>query len=87
MNETGKRPRIYGRKRLPSHGVYGSGFEWQEFALGNFTKTDSPIADFIYEFPTSFDANAGQINVYDLLITGPITDVHFDTYGRIDAGR
>lgn len=64
---------------LPDHGIYGAGTAWQEFALGDFGLTDSPVADFITSFPAPGAANEGQINVYEVTVTG--TDlVHFDAY-------
>jgi len=70
---------------LPAHGIYGAGTSFFEWTLGNFTLSDSPIADFINSYPTTFTANAGQINVYDVAVTG-YTTVHFDTYDTIIRG-
>jgi len=73
---------------LPSHGIYGPQTDWQEFALGDFTATDSQIGDWIDSFPTSFPS-MGQINVYDVTVAG-LADgatVHFDLYDGIAGGR
>ena len=72
---------------LPSHGMYGAGIQWQEFALGNMTATDSPIGDFsgATAFPSSFP-NLGQINAYDLTVSFPQNNgifFHFDVFGDI----
>jgi hypothetical protein len=75
----------YGRT-LPAHGELGPGIHWQEFGLGDFTKTDSPLADFIGGFPVPAKPNAAQINAYDLVITGTPT-VHFDLYGGVDGNN
>lgn len=63
---------------LPNHGEYGAGTWWQEFSLGDFSLTDSPIADFVDSFPTP-SAQWGQINVYEIMITGAEW-LHFDLY-------
>jgi hypothetical protein len=64
---------------LPDHGIFGAGTAWQEFALGDFALTDSPIGDFISSFPLPGGGNEGQINVYEVSVSG--TDlVHFDAY-------
>ena len=64
---------------LPTHGEYGPGTDWMEFALGNFTLNDSPMGDFITSFPTPGLTGQGQINVYEIAVSG--TDsVHFDLY-------
>jgi hypothetical protein len=69
---------------LPKHGEYGAGKSWQEFALGNFTLTDSPIGDFISSVPTSFPST-GQINAYRVQVSG-VPDgsiIHFDAFNTI----
>ena len=63
-----------GGKSLANHGTYGDGWEWQEFLLGDFTLSDSPIADFFDVFPTVGVAD-GQINVYEIVIDGIKTNV------------
>lgn len=86
INENGDLPELYdGSKLLPSHGVYGPGFEWQEFALGDFDLIDSPIADFIDSFPTAGGVPQGQISVYELLVTGNVTNLHLDAYNHVQA--
>lgn len=74
---------------LPQHGEFGAGTQWIEFALGNFTLTDSPIGDFIDVFPTSFPT-LGQINAYlvtvnsDMNVAFPTgTVLHFDAFDHI----
>jgi hypothetical protein len=59
---------------------------WQEFYLGDFTLTDSPIADFISSFPTAPSTTSGQINVYEVMISGSQTEetvIHFDLYDHV----
>ncbi|MFV1969017.1 MAG: choice-of-anchor N protein [Pirellulaceae bacterium] len=73
-------------KPLPSHGVFGDGVVWQEFGLGDFDKTDSPIGDYIGSFPTTMTADAGQINVYEVSVTGCSgATIHFDLYNSVGA--
>ena len=62
----GSIPRLNDGSPLPSHGVYGPGIDWQEFALGDFTSTDSPMGDFTGVFPSPEHQDAGQINVYEI---------------------
>lgn len=91
----GSLPTLSSGKSLSSHGVYGSGTDWQEFKLGDFTLVDSPIGDFITAFPTlGADApKQGQINVYQVKVTGlPADDptmnwLHFDLYNSVAAGN
>jgi hypothetical protein len=66
---------------LPTHGIYGAGTTFYEWAIGDFTLMDSPIGDFINTFPSSFP-NMGQINVYDVTVSG-YTAVHFDAYDHV----
>ena len=66
-----------------------SAFEWQ---LGMFELTDSPVGQFEPPFDVEAsdswypdpDSELGQINVYDLLVSGLLENgdqVHFDVYG------
>ena len=89
INENGDLPELYdGSRLLPSHGVYGPGFEWQEFFLGDFQLTDSPIADFIDAFPSAGSVGQGQINAYELtLLSGSVTNLHLDAYDHVQAGN
>ena len=72
---------------LPTHGIYyGEATVWQEFSLGNFTLTDSPIADFIDTLPAPGGPNEGQINVYEVSVPGWSGEtLHFDLYDAIEA--
>lgn len=74
---------------LPTHGVYGTGVAWQEFALGDFTLTDSPMSDFINTFPTEpSPPTSGQINVYEIGYTGLAgSSIHFDLYNNVMSGN
>jgi len=76
----GSVPQLSDGSDLPSHGIYGAGVDWQEFALGDFTLADSPIADFITDFPTSgLHDDSAQINVYTVDVSGADW-LHFDVY-------
>ena len=83
----GSAPTLGDGSALPSHGVYHDGAQWQEFALGDFDLTDSPIGDFVLNFPTDLDPAAGQINVYELSVVGAITDLHIDVYDHVVGGN
>ncbi|GAB6165786.1 hypothetical protein JCM19992_17860 [Thermostilla marina] len=92
--EEGSVPELADGTSLPSHGEYGPGIVWQEFFLGDFTEPgDSPLGDFTGAFPTSFKANAAQINAYEVSVR--FTDgssahgvrVHFDLYNHVMAGN
>lgn len=65
---------------LPDHGVYNDPTlnHWEDTLLGDFNLTDSPIGDFMTSFPSTFDST-GQINVYEVAITG-WDRVHFDAF-------
>jgi len=78
----GSIPTLPHGRSLPSHSEYGPGVHWQDYALGDFTLTDSPLGDFIKSFPSPDKPNAAQINAYDIVITGP-SSVHFDLYGIV----
>ena len=69
---------------LASHGEYGAGVQWTEWALGDFTLTDSPIGDFIGATPTVFP-KTGQINAYDISVSGfpSSTTIHFDAFDHV----
>ena len=77
----GSAPLIGGSSSLPGHGEYGVGKAWQEFDLGNFTLSDSEIADFVTLFPQASLERGAQINVYDVKVEG--ADAHFDLYGQV----
>jgi len=79
----GSLPQLGDGSNLPDHGQYGPGRTWQEFSLGDFTLTDSPVGDFITGVPTPGTTGNGQINVYDISVSNfdehPFT-LHFDLY-------
>jgi len=77
----GAKPVMHSGRPLPRHEIYVRGVSFYEWSLGNFTLTDSPIGDFINNFPTEFP-KWGQINAYIVEIRG-FSWVHFDAYGYI----
>ena len=79
----GSRPVRADGKKLSKHGVYGNGTHWQEWALGDMTLTDSPIADFMSAFPHAPLEASGQINAYDISVAGLNEGewIHVDLYG------
>jgi hypothetical protein len=84
-NTSGQSPIMGDGSRLPRHGIYGSGVTWQEFLIGDMTLTDSPVGDFIRNFPSLANSNAGQINVYDIAISNVQhgNSIHFDLYDHV----
>lgn len=86
----GSVPTLGDGRDLPSHGEYGDGIAWQEFALGDFDQTDSPIADFIGSFPDP-TAKMGQINVYEISVLANTglhgVRLHFDLYDHYEGGN
>ncbi|MEX2455175.1 MAG: choice-of-anchor N protein [Rhodospirillaceae bacterium] len=79
----GSSPVLASGKSLAPHGIYGGNTVWQEWGLGNFGLTDSPIADFIDAFPNAPIGTSGQINAYEIFFAG-LEDgesVHIDLYG------
>jgi len=72
---------------------YHAGRVWQEFALGDFTLHDSPIADFMKAFPSAPKTTTGEINAYDVYVEnsalyGDSTlAIHFDLYDSILSGN
>lgn len=82
----GSRPiRSNGKKLTNKHRVYGKNTHFQEWAFGDFTLTDSPIADFMDAFPEAPVEASGQINAYDINVTGLVEGewIHVDLYGSI----
>lgn len=76
-------------KKLAKHSVYGRNTHFQEWALGDFTLTDSPIADFMDAFPEAPIEATGQINAHDINVTGLVEGewIHIDLYGSIRNSR
>ncbi len=84
----GSSPILGNGRALPPHGIYGQGVHWQEFGLGDFELTDSPVADFISSFPDAPDVGRGQINVYDIsVLNGSGMSLHFDVYNTIEGSN
>ncbi|MFT5506229.1 MAG: hypothetical protein ACI845_003696 [Gammaproteobacteria bacterium] len=81
--DDGSTPVMADGHTLAPHDVYGAGWEWQQFALGDFSSTDSQIEDFIDTVPTvgSADPLVGQINAYEISIDGDVEDFHIDAFG------
>ena len=79
--DEGSPPEMADGKTLAPHDVYGDGWEWQQFGLGDFTLTDSEIGDFIDSPPLASGGLVGQINAYEIAVTGDVTDFHIDAFG------
>ena len=78
----GSSPLLGDGSALPDHGIYGPGTSWTEYALGDFSLTDSPFADFQIAFPAPGAPNSTQINAYDITVSG-VTDLHIDAYDHV----
>jgi len=78
----GSIPKMGDGTAIPSGGVFGPGTSWSEYSLGDLAMHDSPVGDFITTFPSTLTQNAGQINVYEISISGVPdgTSVYFDAY-------
>lgn len=85
----GSSPTMADGTSLAPHGIYGAGTIWQEFLLGDFSLTDSPIADFDKLLPGAPAQTSGQINVYEITVSGIDVGgfVHFDLYGSYLQGQ
>jgi len=81
----GSTPTLHDGSSLPTHGVYGEGIHWQEFALGDLDTADSPIGDFYGAFPGPGWADSAQINVYEITFSGSVEWIHFDLYNHTDS--
>jgi len=68
-------------QQLPPHGVYRPGVSFFQYDLGDFDLADSPVGDFMSEYPTTFPS-WGQINVYSVEVCG-YSALHFDTFNHI----
>jgi len=78
-------PEDYLRDPPPSvmnHEEYSGADNNMFYSIGDFTLEDSPAADFINEYPSVFYADAGQINVYAVTVSG-YNWVHFDAYDTV----
>lgn len=95
----GSRPLLGdGTTQLAPHGIYGAGTSWQEFELGDFSQSDSPIADFqppagstdMSVLPVPGEVDEGQINVFEVQLTWDgeeIPELHFDLYNHYQAAN
>jgi hypothetical protein len=78
---TGTSPVLQDGSSMPSHGIYGAGTSYQQFSLGDFDETTSPIADFQGEMP-ELSGEGGDIEIYSLTFTGT-GSVHLDAFGYV----
>lgn len=86
----GSAPLLGDGSSLPTHGIYGAGTTWTEFLLGDFSLLDSPLCDFITTVPDgSTCTKSGQINVYEVLISGVAEGsvFHFDAYNHYEGAQ
>ena len=83
MGADGTVPIMSSGDPLPTHGIYGPGTSFHQWALGDMTLTDSQIGDFAGGFPTTF-SSTGQVNAYNISISG-YSMVHFDTFNHIES--
>lgn len=93
LGAAGTQPSYGYHSSLPSHGVYGTQTVWQEWSLGSFDFSDSPIGDFGGTVPQPQKKKMGQINVYDVSIAfsdgSPLNGlgIHFDVYNYAASGH
>ncbi len=85
QGQDGEIPKLMSGAPLPSHGVYGPGRSFDQYALGDFTLRNAPVGDFQYYFPSTFHST-GQINVYSVEVTG-YSAVHFDVFNHVEGQR
>ncbi len=73
---------------LAPHGIYDSETAWQQFALGDFTETQDPLADFNADFQLSdLEGTTGaDIEVYSLTIQNVEGGIHLDAFGTVILG-
>ncbi len=84
----GSSPILGDGRPLPPHEIYGPGVHWQEFALGDFTLSDSPLADFVSAFPTESTPASGQINTYEVLVPADSgLSFHVDVYDHVEGAN
>jgi len=83
----GSAPLLGDGSSLPTHGIYGPGVSWHEYALGDLSLKDSPIGDFITSFPSPSSGNKAQINVYDVTVSGAVSGVHIDLYNHVEGSN
>ena len=69
---------------LAPHDPWGPGTSWFSYFLGDFTSDADTIHD--YTDGTS-DTGTGQINKYNVDITGYASGLHFDAYDHIETGN
>lgn len=82
-------PQLSDGSYLPKHGIYGpgSGHSFEQWSIGDFTSTtESPLGDFQVSFPSPSATQFGQINAYNVAVTG-FTQVHFDAFNTVMAGN
>ena len=96
FRDDGSTPKLTDGRDLPRHDTFGPGTNWTEFALGDFTRRDSPVNDFIDSFPDltgTFQWPAGQINVYEISVTTADggsahgAQIDFDLYDNVQSGN
>ncbi len=77
--QVGTQPVMGDGSLLPSHGIYGTGIDWLGYNLGDMIAQDSPIGDYITSAPPATWPDMGQINAYNVTVTG-FSEVHFDAF-------
>ncbi len=71
---------------LPNHGVYGPGVAFYQWALGDFSETDSRVGDFAPGMDPSAWDQWGQVNLYHMQVLG-YSEVHFDAFNHYAANQ
>lgn len=80
----GSVPLLGDGSQLAPHEPWGPGTSWYSYLLGDFTSN----ADTIYDYTNgTSDQGTGQINKYNVDITGYTSGLHFDAYDHIESGN
>uniref|UniRef100_C6E4A8 Ice-binding protein C-terminal domain-containing protein n=1 Tax=Geobacter sp. (strain M21) TaxID=443144 RepID=C6E4A8_GEOSM len=80
----GTKPLLGDGSDLTPHAPWGAGTSWYSYLLGDFTSS----ADTIYDYTPGISGQGyGQINKYDVDITGYASGLHFDAYDHYESGN
>lgn len=82
--DDGSVPLLGDGSQLAPHAPWGPGTSWYSYFLGDFTSS----ADTIYDYTSgTSDQGTGQINKYNVDVTGYASGLHFDAYDHVQTGN